>query len=137
MGPVDLEEVLEESENRADLFRALLHMPCGIEPDQRDRHLTAARVEDFRVIIPARRRPDLKRLVQINDDRLEADVLVEIQLGGAECLAFQAECGHAWSKSSVATEAPLEKSRMEWAEAKRILRREGCRRAKCPASVRD
>jgi len=32
-------------------------------------------------------------LVQVADDLLETDVLVEIELGGAKCLAFQAERG--------------------------------------------
>ena len=93
IGPVDLEEALKKLQNRADLFRTLLYVPGRIEPDERNRHLMAAHVEDLRVTIPARRRTDLKGLVQVADKLLEADVLVEIQLGGAECLAFQAEVG--------------------------------------------
>ena len=90
VGPVDIEELREEVHDRADLVQALLAVPGRFLADEGDRDIVPARVEHAGVIGTADRGTKLIRLVQVVDHFFEANLRGEIELGGAERLAFEA-----------------------------------------------
>ena len=90
IGAVDIEELREELHDRADVVQALLAVPGRFLADKGDRHIVPARVEHARMVGPADRGTKLVRLVQVVDHLFNADLRGEVELGGAERLAFKA-----------------------------------------------
>jgi hypothetical protein len=90
IGLIDLEELLKEPQDRADLLRRQLAVPGRLLADRGDRNLLPASVENLGPIGAVDRRPNLKRLVQIAEHLLEADLVVQIQFCRAKRLALEA-----------------------------------------------
>ena len=87
------------------------------------------RVCSSRAVRGADRRSNLQRLARLDDELLEQHVLTEVEPGGAKRLAIKPGRASARRTSSVATAAPLEKSMMEWAEAKSTAATDGIERS--------
>ena len=87
VGLEDLQVLAEELQHGADLLGPLASVAGGIQPHDRDRHIAAAGIQHLGAIGPARGRPDLVGLAQLGDDPLEARLVGQIELWGAEGVA--------------------------------------------------